>query len=58
MTRYDGQATWDPHLFPSSALGVTTVLHEPNPPKLKPKPPPPYEPPPANSTRAASPCET
>jgi N-acyl-D-aspartate/D-glutamate deacylase len=25
-THYDGQATWDPHLFPSSALGVTTVV--------------------------------
>ena len=25
-THYDGQATWDQHLFPSSALGVTTVV--------------------------------
>ncbi|HEV7861880.1 MAG TPA: amidohydrolase family protein [Acidimicrobiia bacterium] len=25
-THYDGQATWDRHLFPSSALGVTTVV--------------------------------
>jgi N-acyl-D-aspartate/D-glutamate deacylase len=25
-THYDGQATWDGHLFPSSALGVTTVV--------------------------------
>ena len=25
-THYDGQATWDPHLFPSSNNGVTTVV--------------------------------
>src|SRR5437588_495811 len=25
-THYDGQATWDRHLFPSSAQGVTTVV--------------------------------
>src|SRR5438094_6848337 len=25
-THYDGQATWDPHLFPSSNTGVTTVV--------------------------------
>ena len=25
-THYDGQATWDPHLFPSSSNGVTTVV--------------------------------
>src|SRR5579872_6933708 len=25
-THYDGQATWDEHLFPSSAQGVTTVV--------------------------------
>lgn len=25
-THYDGQATWDPHLNPSSSLGATTVV--------------------------------